>query len=490
MTLSTFKMRLLIVGLALALVAGAAYAATRPRSGEPASPGLADTPTPPKSQPIRAKGTIVPVRQTKLAFRSTGRVKTVEVRPGDAIEIGQVLATLDARELELALKRAQDDLDLSEVALEEAARSATPEELAAAEAAYAASEAHYQELARGSAPADVVAAESTLTTARQQLAQAEAAAAADERIARANLESTRVRLEQTRAGPRAEDLRAAELQVEQAKASLWSAQTSRDGICGSAGVREYQCDSANAGVSVAETALAVAQNGLARQRAGPTKEVIATAQAAHEQAQAQVDLLLATREQKLAGARSAVAAAEAKLERVRSGTTDSDLKAGQSGLAQARAVLAAKRDGSGTALRTARIRVSQAETTLAQAALALEGARLVAPYDGTVAAVLIAEHDDASPGAPAIVFANLAELQVETDDLDQGSVGKLTVGQPVKVTLDAFDDKTLRGKLRQVAPLGTAGDAGDVTYAGVVALEEQSPEIRWGMTVRLEFLEP
>ena len=66
-------------------------------------------------------------------------------------------------------------------------------------------------------------------------------------------------------------------------------------------------------------------------------------------------------------------------------------------------------------------------------------------------------------------------------------VSKLNVGQPVKVTITAFPDKVLAGRIAQITPLATTTEDGNVSYPVVVTLDQPDPEVRWGMTARLEF---
>lgn len=65
-------------------------------------------------------GTIGPVTHAEVAFPAAGTVASVEVRPGDSVTSGQVLATLDPASLEAAIREAQAALDQAELTLERA----------------------------------------------------------------------------------------------------------------------------------------------------------------------------------------------------------------------------------------------------------------------------------------------------------------------------------------------------------------------------------
>ncbi|HEY7723761.1 MAG TPA: efflux RND transporter periplasmic adaptor subunit [Anaeromyxobacteraceae bacterium] len=83
----------------------------------------------PVARPIRAAGTVAAKEERDLAFKVGGLLARVEVREGQAVRRGQLLAALDATELAAAVRAAEEGLGK---ARRDAARAA---ELAAAEAA-------------------------------------------------------------------------------------------------------------------------------------------------------------------------------------------------------------------------------------------------------------------------------------------------------------------------------------------------------------------
>ena len=56
---------------------------------------------------ITAEGNIVPLAQANLTFVGSGVVTTVAVQPGDFVEKGATLLTLDTAEQEIALRQAE-----------------------------------------------------------------------------------------------------------------------------------------------------------------------------------------------------------------------------------------------------------------------------------------------------------------------------------------------------------------------------------------------
>ena len=78
-------------------------------------------------------------------------------------------------------------------------------------------------------------------------------------------------------------------------------------------------------------------------------------------------------------------------------------------------------------------------------------------------------------------------MKVETTDLDEFGAAKVQIGQPAKVRVNAFTDKTLNGKVTEIADQSVLLASGDVSYPVTIILDSQDPDLRWGMTVKVEF---
>jgi HlyD family secretion protein len=66
---------------------------------------------------VSATGAISPLREASLAFNATGAVTRLEVKQGDVVKKGQLLAALDTRSLDLQLVQAEASLVSAEAAL-------------------------------------------------------------------------------------------------------------------------------------------------------------------------------------------------------------------------------------------------------------------------------------------------------------------------------------------------------------------------------------
>jgi multidrug efflux pump subunit AcrA (membrane-fusion protein) len=114
---------------------------------------------------------------------------------------------------------------------------------------------------------------------------------------------------------------------------------------------------------------------------------------------------------------------------------------------------------------------------------------LVAPWRGTITDIPVHVGDTVPVGAVVASMGDLSRLQVETTDVDEFIVGRVRPGKMVLVTVDALDQRQLRGRVRSVSLEPRRGPDGDDHYPTIVDLEFPPLELRIGMTVRVAFVE-
>ena len=345
---------------------------------------------------VSAQGVLVPRRRADLAFRTGGRVAEILVAEGQTVKEGDALIRLQDDELKAGLAQAQAALGLAQASLAQIEEGMRPEQIAQAEAAVRAAQAN---LAAAAAERDRLTG--SASDARIAAAQANLAAA----------------------------------QVEQ-KLS----QDAYDKIdqAGLTGTLEEQ---ARFRLAAANQAVTAAQKALDEATSGSTLSERA-AQAGVTAALAQRDL------------------AQAQLEELKNGPTESQLAVARAGVAQAEAAVQA-----------------------AQAAL--DEATLRAPFDGTIAQITVDQGQVIAPGFVVAGIAWLDAWQVETDDLSEVDVVNVRVGQPVKITVDALPDVTLEGVVASITPRAETR-RGDVTYTVTVDVQGDDPRALWGMTAQVE----
>ena len=137
-------------------------------------------------------------------------------------------------------------------------------------------------------------------------------------------------------------------------------------------------------------------------------------------------------------------------------------------------------------LRLAEAEVEVAATALAEAQVALGQTELRAPWSGTVAEVHVVEGEQAVAGAPLITLADTSAWLLQTSDLTELQVVRISVGDPVTITLDAMPDVELAGRVARVQVRGT-NQQGAVRFDVLISFDEHRSELRWNMgaTVRI-----
>lgn len=214
-------------------------------------------------------------------------------------------------------------------------------------------------------------------------------------------------------------------------------------------------------VKQAEAALSVAKSQLAQLTAGASPAERQAAQDALTAAQAKYD------DAKKAGAGSA------------------SLKEAAAGVSQAKSAVA-RLDPSPQALSVARAQVDQAQAAADGANAALDQASLKSPFGGTIAKVNVNAGDFVGPGIPVIVFGDLSQLQVESDDVSDLDVARVKIGQKASVTLDALPGKAFHGTVSSISPLATESRGYKVFAVSVDLVEGVESGLRWGMDAKIE----
>ena len=290
--------------------------------------------------------------------------------------------------------------------------------------------------------------------------------------AEAAVASAQAQLAQVKAGPRLEEIAAAEHQLADAVAALSRATAQRDQLA--------------AGTTAAEIAAAQAEVAQAQAEQRAVEEM-------HRKAYKDKDE--DTRKQadyQLHAAREAVAAAQAKLEAAQGGAGARlrDAGAGVSAASAQRDVAQAELDLLKAGVTPEEVAVSaaavrQAEVAVATTEDALGRTEIRAPFAGVVTKVNVEAGETAAPGDVVVVLAGLDRLQARTIDLTELDVARVAEGQLVVVTVDALPGVELRGHVARIG-LRSEDYRGDVVYPVIVELDEDAPGLRWGMTAVVE----
>lgn len=382
-----------------------------------AVPNDDDTPTAtpiPTGVTILADGVVQAARPLlPLAFETGGKLLAVNVQPGDVVQAGDVIATLDDAALQEAIANAILQVSQAENGVAQAQAELDrllawqPDELA------------------------IAAAEANLTAAETALANAETSDAA--------------------AG---NSLTSASVSIDQAERALADAQEAYNTAFDPG--REWELNDP------------WRADFLKAEREGATRAV--------EMAQEQL---------RVAQANYALAAA---------GLNNDTAVSARANLVNAQQALAQAQQGpKPEEITAARLRLEQAEISLEQSQLsqqqaenALAKAELIAPWTAVVLTVDAAPGALVGSGSPIVTLLDTTQLEFHTTNLSERDLAQIEPGDAVQVTLKAYPNDPLSGRVIRIGlqATGTVGDA--ATFPVIIALDATDLDIRPGMTGRAE----
>jgi HlyD family secretion protein len=120
---------------------------------------------------VSATGSVASPTQSKLAFKSGGRLTELLVAVGDNVDEGQPVARIDVSDLQVALAQAQASYSSAVAKLEQTKAGAKPEEIASAQAQLDSARIKLEQTRAAGAGPDLAAAQSQLESARIKLEQ-------------------------------------------------------------------------------------------------------------------------------------------------------------------------------------------------------------------------------------------------------------------------------------------------------------------------------
>lgn len=432
------SVRTILIVVALAIIAGAVYLRLRP--SQVAAATAVPTATVQRSTltaTVNTAGNIQSHQSVDLTFGQSGTVRKINVKVGDRVQAGDVLAELDTADLALQLRSAQVNLKNAQDQLAKTRNPNTEQDLANARAQVESAQAAYDKVAAG-------ASQAKLTSAQAQVASAQAAYDAAVKSAATSGSS----------------LVSAAATLEKARIALEKAQGEYDKV-------SWRGD--------------VGATSQASTLQGATID--------YDQAKANYDALAATSKtdasSKVASAAASLRSAQANLDDIKNQVTAADLASAQASLTQAKNNLDELLAGPDVnSLSIAQNSVETAQIALDQIKLKLQQAQIVAPFSGIITTINAKVGQTAS-GTP-ISLADLDHLDIIVN-MAEVDVNKVQVGQPAEVTLDAITDLTLAGTVSQIAPAGVQS-SGVVNYPVTVAITKTSDAVKTGMTSNVNII--
>jgi HlyD family secretion protein len=403
---------------------------------------------------ITEVGTLEAVQSADLAFEhlsSSTKVASLDIKAGNTITTGQVLSSVDPTPYQQALDQAKSQLAADEKTLTDLKTPATALEIAQADATIA--DARQQILQAKSDLADLLApdmvslqnavkdAQDSLSLLALQTTLAERdSSAKSERDLQYSVSWYERRINELQALSAAHKANAEQIQeltddqtkLSEAQADLAKVQSELD-LAAKARAADLIKDQA---------ALTDAQTALAKAQAGGDKVALAKDQVA-------------------------VQDAEVALQSAQDARTKLD-------------------EGSdATDIATAQAAVDKDKIAVANAQTALEGTKIVAPFDGTVLATNVNAGDLVSSSTTILSVANLKSLQVLAS-IDETTIRKIANGQAATISFDAFPGQTFTGTVQSV-PLEGSLQGGVTVYDVPISLNgaEKVP-LLVGMTANVK----
>ncbi|MDQ6733729.1 MAG: efflux RND transporter periplasmic adaptor subunit [Nitrospirota bacterium] len=144
-------------------------------------------------------------------------------------------------------------------------------------------------------------------------------------------------------------------------------------------------------------------------------------------------------------------------------------------------------------LHQAQAQVQQSQASLKQLEEQLSYTTITSPMDGVVLSRDVELGDAVSS---ILVMGSTATLVMTIGDIahvyvqgkvDESDIGKVYLGQPARIKVESFKDKTFLGKVTKIAPLGVEKD-NVTTFEVRVSIDNPGGELKANMTANAEIL--
>jgi HlyD family secretion protein len=135
-------------------------------------------------------------------------------------------------------------------------------------------------------------------------------------------------------------------------------------------------------------------------------------------------------------------------------------------------------------LALAQAQLDNAKAQVAAAQDALDNFDLKAPFDCTVMDINVTENQMVGPETWAVAIADTSQWYVDTSDLNELDVVKVSVGQKVDITADALPGVKMSGVVEEIGQTPKSQGT-DVLYRIHIRLDNPDTLLRWGMTMEV-----
>lgn len=402
------------------------------------------------TQIVSVTGNTAPVHNVDLAFESGGTIAAVRADVGAHVVAGDVIVQLDTSDLQAQLAQAQANVDAQTATLRSLQAGSRPEDIQASQAALDKAKQDLLNmygnigatLADGYAKAnDAVRNQLTPFFSGSETANPQLTFSVSDSQLLNNIQFQRVQV-------------SAELnnwQPEIASITANSPASTLDTLLqkGTAHLAVVQ----NLLVSAAQAL--VAQTSLSASTVNTYKAALAAALTELNSATTEVNGAA----QNIASQRITVTQLQAQLNLKLAGATAESIQAQQA-------------------------QVEQAQASMDSIKVKIAKASLVAPVAGVITTQNAKVGELAIPNAVLVSILSDRGLEVDAN-IAEADIGKVAVGDPASMTLDAFQGKTFSGKITYIDP-GETLIEGVPTYKTTFQFDKLGPDVKPGMTANID----
>jgi len=465
--------------LMVALLAGGGYYGWqhRPNAGKPdelpkgIQVGVAERGD--LDQKITATGVVAAQTGAKVNIGSqiTGRIRSLPADVGAQVAKNQVVAVLDAPDLEAQVEQQRRNVEVARATLAQAIPRLEQARLGI-------------DLSTDQTQAQIAEAGSALRAAQARLESSEAAA---------KMQPTQTTAEITRAEAALSTARSGEQQVKQSVAQQQlQAQSSIDDARSALRNAERQRRRQEA---------LLAEGFISKQEVENVRTQVEQSAARVQNAEANLRIVEEKNKADLQNARDQVIQAEAALNSARAAREQdamrtADVRSSREVIHQAEATLDLRKTSktqdrirrsayveAQAAVKQAKASLQQAEALLQYQQAQLDKAVIRSPIAGTVLTINTQQGETVAAGFQVqtlITVADLHRLEVRAY-VDETDIGRIRRGLPVDVRVQSYQDQIFHGRVTKIASASTVKD-NIVTYETTVAIEDPQGLLRPDMT--------
>lgn len=145
-------------------------------------------------------------------------------------------------------------------------------------------------------------------------------------------------------------------------------------------------------------------------------------------------------------------------------------------------------------LTQAQAQVSQAKAELAQKEQEYRNSTIVSPIDGVVLSRDVEVGDAVSSilvlGSSATLVMTLGDTRevYVKGKVDESDIGRVYIGQPARIKVESYKDRTFSGKVTKISPMGVEKD-NVTTFEVRVSIDNSTGELKSQMTANAEIIQ-